>query len=106
MGKSGASRGADVGFVPSSAAFLCDLGCSVQSGSQIFLLWKRRNECLLFYFNKASEGTQQRRLTLEGTLVIKSVLYSPYQEELLEAFWCPGAHYLSFHCSTVVGVAM
>ena len=34
MGKSGAWEGADVGFVPSSAAFLCNLGCSVPSGSQ------------------------------------------------------------------------
>lgn len=35
MGKSGVWEGADVGFVPSSAAFLCDLGCSVQSGSEL-----------------------------------------------------------------------
>lgn len=31
MGKSGAWEGADQGFIPSSAASLCDLGCSVQS---------------------------------------------------------------------------
>ena len=35
MGKSGAWEEADVGFVPNSAAFLCDLGCSVQSGSEL-----------------------------------------------------------------------
>lgn len=43
MGKSGAWKRADVGFVPSSAAFLCDLGCSIQSGSWLSHVGKEEN---------------------------------------------------------------
>ena len=43
MEKSGAWEGADVAFVPSSAAFLCDLGCRAQFGSELSFFGKEVN---------------------------------------------------------------
>ena len=43
METSGAWEGADVGFVPSSAPFLCDLGCSAQFGSELSFFGKEVN---------------------------------------------------------------
>lgn len=60
MGKSGALEGADVGFVPSSAAFLCDLGCSIQSGSQIFYFGKGEANVCVSVSTGLLEGTQDK----------------------------------------------
>lgn len=86
MGKSGALEGADVGFVPSSAAFLCDLGCSLQSGSQIFYFGKGETNVCSSVSAGLLKEPKIKTVHAGRDSVLKSVLYSPHQEELLEAF--------------------
>lgn len=85
MGKSGAWKGADQGFIPSPAASLCDLGCSVQSQLPLSHLGK---EEMSFYSSSSTrlleESKPRRLLRLEGMSILESGLYSLHHASCLK----------------------
>lgn len=106
MGKSGAWEGVDQDFIPSSAASLCDLGYSVQSGLSLFHFGKEEISFCSSSSTRLLETPGRRPLRLEGTWMLESAISSPHQANLLEAFWGQGANDLPFHCSIAVAVAV
>ena len=85
METSGAWEGADVGFVPSSAPFLCDLGCSAQFGSELSSFGKEVN---FFSFPPTNLLGESKPTTVKVGRMLDSALSFSHKVDLLEAFWC------------------